>query len=252
MSVARDRRAARRRDAGRDHQHRSSAPAPSSRSRPCSLFGYPPVVRQRHQQHRPRPRRSQPGSTATAPSCGGTAATLRRLAPMSFVGAVIGALLLLVLPPAAFAAIVPVLIGVALVLVLVRSLAADGRPPTPARRRRRRASPAATGCACCGSACFVAGIYGGYFGAAQGVLLMGLLERARSTEPLQRLNAYKNVLGTDRQRRRRGDLHRRGPRTGSTGRSSCCIAVGRASSAGCSARGSAAGCRRRCCAASSS
>ena len=40
---------------------------------------------------------------------------------------------------------------------------------------------------------FVAGIYGGYFGAAQGVLLMGLFS-ALSLEPLQRLNGYKNVL----------------------------------------------------------
>jgi uncharacterized membrane protein YfcA len=36
-------------------------------------------------------------------------------------------------------------------------------------------------------------MYGGYFGAAQGVLLMGVLS-ALSTEPLQRLNGYKNVL----------------------------------------------------------
>jgi hypothetical protein len=40
---------------------------------------------------------------------------------------------------------------------------------------------------------FVAGMYGGYFGAAQGVLLMGLFS-ALSAEPLQRLNGYKNVL----------------------------------------------------------
>ena len=49
---------------------------------------------------------------------------------------------------------------------------------------------------------FVAGIYGGYFGAAQGVLLMGIFG-ALSSEPLQRLNGYKNVLGPRRQRRGR-------------------------------------------------
>ena len=38
-------------------------------------------------------------------------------------------------------------------------------------------------------------MYGGYFGAAQGVLLMGLLS-ALSTQPLQRLNGLKNVLVT--------------------------------------------------------
>src|SRR4029079_6146946 len=42
---------------------------------------------------------------------------------------------------------------------------------------------------------FVAGAYGGYFGAAQGVLLMGIFS-ALSSEPLQRLNAYKNVLSS--------------------------------------------------------
>ena len=41
---------------------------------------------------------------------------LRRLVPASLLGSVLGALLLLVLPPAAFEAIVPVLIAVALLL----------------------------------------------------------------------------------------------------------------------------------------
>jgi uncharacterized membrane protein YfcA len=41
----------------------------------------------------------------------------------------------------------------------------------------------------------VAGVYGGYFGAAQGVILMGLLS-ALSSEAIQRLNGYKNVMGT--------------------------------------------------------
>jgi len=43
------------------------------------------------------------------------------------------------------------------------------------------------------AAVFVAGVYGGYFGAAQGVILMGVLS-VLSSEPLQRLNGYKNVL----------------------------------------------------------
>ena len=40
-----------------------------------------------------------------------------------------------------------------------------------------------------------AGVYGGYFGAAQGIILMGILG-ALSPQPLQRLNGYKNVLAT--------------------------------------------------------
>ena len=75
----------------------------------------------------------------------GHGATLRRLAPMSFVGAVIGALLLLVLPPAAFAAIVPVLIGLALVLVLLG--------PWLQRKAAARHADADDGCSCCGPGC---------------------------------------------------------------------------------------------------
>ena len=40
---------------------------------------------------------------------------------------------------------------------------------------------------------FCAGVYGGYFGAAQGVLLIGMLGIA-FTDSLQRINAVKNVL----------------------------------------------------------
>ena len=117
----------------------------------------------------------------------GQAATLRRLIPLSFVGSVIGATLLLVLPPSAFNAIVPALILIALVLVVLgprlqRLSAVEEGEPAP-----RWHAPAM------GAGVFVAGMYGGYFGAAQGVLLMGILS-ALSSEPLQRLNGYKNVL----------------------------------------------------------
>lgn len=129
---------------------------------------------------------------------------LLRLAPMTFAGAALGALLLLVLDPAAFRAIVPVLIllGVALVLLGPRlsACAARHHPSDPggdvlttpvapvdhASPRSRRLMRAGV---------FLAGIYGGYFGAAQGVLLMGVMS-VLSTLPLQRLNGYKNVLGT--------------------------------------------------------
>ena len=123
----------------------------------------------------------------------GHGATLRRLAPMSFVGAVIGALLLLVLPPAAFAAIVPVLIGLALVLVLFgpwlqMKAATRHADADDARRHSHRMLLLRAGM-------LLAGMYGGYFGAAQGVLMMGLMS-VLLTDPLQSLNAVKNVLGT--------------------------------------------------------
>ena len=59
---------------------------------------------------------------------------------------------------------------------------------------------------------FLTGIYGGYFGAAQGVILLALLG-IFIADNLQRLNGVKNVLALDRQRCRRDPvrlLRRRG------------------------------------------
>ena len=115
---------------------------------------------------------------------------LARLVPLSLAGSVTGALLLLRLPASAFAAIVPVLIGISVVLVL-----AQPRIAAAVQRRRRDAGrhdddrvgvPASIGT-------LLAGVYGGYFGAAQGVLLIGILG-AVLTESLQRVNAAKNLL----------------------------------------------------------
>lgn len=117
----------------------------------------------------------------------GQAPALRRLMPISFLGSVIGAGLLLVLPPDAFQTIVPVLILIALVMVIFG--------PAIQRRLSSRAEGRVTaghGVAMAVGVLF-AGMYGGYFGAAQGVFLMGLLSLL-SSEPLQRLNGYKNVL----------------------------------------------------------
>ena len=102
------------------------------------------------------------------------------------IGAVLGAAALLVLPPEAFQAVVPVLIGLACVLVVVQP-----RLSGWLARRGRTARPHGGWLLYAGV--LGAGIYGGYFGAAQGVLLiavMGLL----LDEDLQRINAAKNVL----------------------------------------------------------
>jgi uncharacterized membrane protein YfcA len=114
-------------------------------------------------------------------------ARLVSLGVASVLGGLTGAVLLLTLPPGAFRAIVPVLIGISLVLVVLqprlsRRLAA----PDPAARP-------ATGGAALHAGVYGAGIYGGYFGAAQGVLLIGLLGLFLH-EDLQRINAAKNVL----------------------------------------------------------
>jgi uncharacterized protein len=173
-----------------------------------------------------------------------------RLGSASACGGLVGAILLLVLPAEAFKAIVPALIGVAVVMVLIQPLLArwmarrqlarsagragdgdlaaqaDGADPGP-----RPAADAGHGTAGAGGAngngaagragaatavgvlpatgissradaiggpvlwalVFCAGVYGGYFGAAQGVLLIGMLGIA-FTDSLQRINAVKNVL----------------------------------------------------------
>jgi uncharacterized membrane protein YfcA len=117
---------------------------------------------------------------------------LVRLAPMTFAGAVVGAILLLVLDPDAFRAIVPVLILLGVLLVLfgprITALTARHRDDSDDAGSPWRLRLMQLGV-------FVAGVYGGYFGAAQGVLLMGIMS-ILSSHPIQRLNGYKNVLGT--------------------------------------------------------
>jgi uncharacterized membrane protein YfcA len=112
------------------------------------------------------------------------------LAPMSLVGSVAGALLLLVLPAETFNAVVPVLLGISVVLVVLQ-------PRMQAKVAERRARPGYSARRSSGAVVpagvLGAGMYGGYFGAAQGVLLIGLLGTLLP-EPLQRVNALKNLL----------------------------------------------------------
>lgn len=126
----------------------------------------------------------------------GHRSTLLRWAPMSLLGGIAGALLLLVLDPAAFKAIVPVLIGLGVLLV-----ALGPRLTAWTTARRGEAASTALGehsvrrAAVLMVCVFVTAVYGGYFGAAQGVILMGLLTTLTS-ESLQSLNGIKNVLAT--------------------------------------------------------
>jgi uncharacterized membrane protein YfcA len=112
------------------------------------------------------------------------------LAPMSLLGAVTGALLLLRLPAEAFQTIVPVLLAVSIVLVIAQ----PRMQAAVAAHRERHGTTAGLGhdlLAMGGT--YLAGVYGGYFGAAQGVLLIGLLG-SLLPESLQRVNAIKNLL----------------------------------------------------------
>ena len=100
-----------------------------------------------------------------------------------------GAILLLWLPESAFDAIVPVLIAAALLLVLfgprLKAWAAARHPDHDSGGRRVMLAVGVFG----------AGVYGGYFGAAQGVLMVGIMS-ALMIISLQRINGLKNVLVT--------------------------------------------------------
>ncbi|MGZ4445221.1 MAG: sulfite exporter TauE/SafE family protein [Nocardioides sp.] len=112
-----------------------------------------------------------------------------RLAVGSLVGGVVGGLLLLSLPAGAFAAIVPALILLGLVLVVLQPRISAW----VARRHEAAGGLPEHGAWWVWPAVLLAGVYGGYFGAAQGVLLMAVLGIGID-ETLQRLNAVKNVL----------------------------------------------------------
>ncbi|MHA6792227.1 sulfite exporter TauE/SafE family protein [Pseudonocardia bannensis] len=117
----------------------------------------------------------------------GQRARLLRLCAASAVGGLAGAGLLLWLPAQTFAAVVPVLIGVAVVLVLLQPLVARRLAARRAETPRAGDSPWLT------AGVAASGIYGGYFGAAQGVILLGLMG-VTLPENLQRLNALKNAM----------------------------------------------------------
>lgn len=114
---------------------------------------------------------------------------LVRFGAASLLGGLVGAVLLLRLPDAAFRAVVPVLILTACLLVLLQ--------PRLNRwtRNRRGAGGRADGGVPMWLGVLGTGVYGGYFGAAQGVLLMGMFG-AVLRDDLQRLNAAKNVLAS--------------------------------------------------------
>ncbi len=116
---------------------------------------------------------------------------LLRLASASVLGGTAGAVLLLVLPSSAFDTIVPVLIGIGVVLVVLGP--AIGRKV--AARHEARGGLPDHGAPWVWPAVAGAGVYGGYFGAAQGVLLVAILGIGVDDD-LQRHNATKNVLAT--------------------------------------------------------
>ena len=107
----------------------------------------------------------------------------------SVVGGAGGALLLLGLPESAFQTVVPVLIGLGCLLVLLQPrISAVARSAEGTDRSPRERVPAWVWVLV-----MLTGVYGGYFGAAQGVLLVAVLGIGIHDD-LQRLNGTKNVL----------------------------------------------------------
>ena len=130
-----------------------------------------------------------PGSVAGAigyrRELSGQRARVSRLLPASVLGAIAGAILLLALPPAAFKAIVPVFIIAAIVVIALQ--------PRVSRWVTRHRPHGAEHTRWLVVVVFATGVYGGYFGAAQGILLMAIMGVA-IPDDLQRLNGLKNVL----------------------------------------------------------
>ncbi|GAB7006040.1 sulfite exporter TauE/SafE family protein [Nocardioides sp. AN3] len=147
-------------------------------------FGYPPVV-----ANVSNTIGLVPGSVAGAwgyrRELAGQRSRVLRLGTASLLGGALGGLLLLVLPAEAFKAIVPALIALGVLLVIFG--------PRISRWVAAHHGDAGGEHWWVWAAVFATGVYGGYFGAAQGVLLMAVLGIGVA-DTLQRLNGTKNVL----------------------------------------------------------
>jgi uncharacterized membrane protein YfcA len=128
--------------------------------------------------------------SASRPELEGQGRRLVPLAAAAVLGGGTGAALLLLTPPDAFERIVPWLIAGAALTILVQrppaELALEGMRHHAGQRRDPRWLPLGT---------FAVGIYGGYFGAAAGVLMLAMFLLGTG-EGLPRSNAMRNaVLG---------------------------------------------------------
>jgi uncharacterized protein len=149
-------------------------------------IGYPPVVANVSNTVGLVPG-SVSGAIGYREELSGQRQRVLRLGVASLLGGITGAVLLLTLPESAFEAIVPVLIALALVLVVLQP-----RLSRMVAERRTAARP--HGGSLLWTGIYGTGVYGGYFGAAQGIILLALMGIAIPDEDLQRLNALKNVL----------------------------------------------------------
>src|SRR5664279_2778119 len=147
-------------------------------------FGYPPLVANVSNTLVLVPG-SISGAVGYRRELVGQRARAIRLGSVAALGGLCGGLLLLALPASSFGRIVPWLILFACVLMALQ--------PRLARMMTRRRHHGAEHPLVLAGGVFLTGIYGGYFGAAQGVILIALLA-IFIDDDLQRLNGTKNAL----------------------------------------------------------
>jgi uncharacterized membrane protein YfcA len=119
--------------------------------------------------------------SGSRPELTGQGARVRRLGVAALLGGATGCVLLLLTSEGTFERIAPWLIAGASLAILARPR------PRPAEEPGHRDGPAVV------AGVYLVGIYGGYFGAAAGVILLALLLLG-TAEPLPRSNALKNAL----------------------------------------------------------
>jgi uncharacterized protein len=120
------------------------------------------------------------------PELAGQEAWIKRIAPAAALGGAVGAALLLLTPAEGFEKLVPILLGLASVAILVPRR--GNRQARVASHQQHRVTVLFEA-----TAIFLISIYGGYFGAAAGVMLLALLLGA-GHETLAHANAGKNLL----------------------------------------------------------
>jgi uncharacterized membrane protein YfcA len=147
-------------------------------------FGYPPVLANVSNSLGLVPGNLS-GAIAYRPELVGQRPRVLILSIAAGAGGLAGGALLLALPGSVFRRVVPALILLACVLIALQ--------PMLTRRLAERGERAHHGGPVLFVAVFATGVYGGYFGAAQGVILIALLAIFLDDD-MQRLNGAKNVL----------------------------------------------------------
>lgn len=133
-----------------------------------------------------------PGSIASAfayrRELGQDRAVVRLFLPAAAAGAAVGSILLLVTPQRVFDAIVPLLVLFATALLFAQNLRRAKVPLEGAEWRVPQRPVVAL------LVQFLVGVYGGYFGAGMGIMMLAILTQMGGAD-IHRMNGVKTVLG---------------------------------------------------------